>query len=90
MQPIEGNSKHICRIYELFNCQQLIEEPAWVTFDTAAIIGHIGMTCRRNTVNSEVYQMALSDHYLVYCIRKINGEVTKDQNVIKTRMMNTI
>ena len=32
--------------------------------------------------------MALSDHYLVYCIRKFNGEVTKDHKVIKTRKMN--
>ena len=27
VQPIEGNSKHICHIYELFNFLQLIEEP---------------------------------------------------------------
>ena len=32
--------------------------------------------------------MALSDHSLVYCIRKFNGEVTKDHKVIKTRKMN--
>ena len=31
--------------------------------------------------------MALSDHYLVYCLRKFNGEVTKDHKVIKTREM---
>ena len=32
--------------------------------------------------------MALSDHYLVYCIRKFNGEVTKDHKIIKPRKMN--
>ena len=32
--------------------------------------------------------MALSEHYLVYCIRKFNGAVIKDHKVIKTRKMN--
>ena len=32
--------------------------------------------------------MALSNQYLVYCIRKFNGAVTKDHKVIKTRKMN--
>ena len=85
---MEGNSKHICHFYELFNFQQLIEEPTRVTLNTATIIDHIVTTCRRNIVNSGVYQMALSDHYLVYCIHKFNGEVTKDNEVIKTRKMN--
>ena len=87
-QSAEGNSKHICRIYELFNCQQLIEEPTLVTLNTAAIIDHIATTCSKNIVNSGVYKMALSDHYLVYCIRKFNGAVIKDHKVIKTRKMN--
>ena len=86
--PMEGNSKHICCIYELLNLQQLIEEPTRVNLNTATIIDHIATTCRRNIVNSGVYQMALSDDYLVYCIRKFNGEVTKDKKVIKTRKMN--
>ena len=67
---------------------QLIEEPTRVTLDTATIIDHIATPCPRNIVNSGVYQMALSDHYLVYCIRKFNGEVTKDHKVIKTRKRN--
>ena len=84
-QSAEGNSKHICRIYELFNFQQLIEEPTRVTLNTAAIIDHIARTCSKNIVNSGVYKMALSDHYLVYCIRKFNGAVMKDHKVIKNK-----
>ena len=59
-QSAEGNSKHICRIYELSNFQQLIEEPTRVTLNTAAIIDHIATTYSKNIVNSEVYKMALS------------------------------
>ena len=32
--------------------------------------------------------MALDDHYLVYCIRKLNGEATNDQKVFQTRKIN--
>ena len=84
---MEGNSKYTC-IYELFNLQHLIEEPTRVTLNTATIIDHIATTCRRNIFNSGVYQIALSDHCLVYCIRNFNGEITKDHKVIKTRKMN--
>ena len=84
-QLAEGNSKHSCRIYELFNFQQLIEEPTRVTLNTAAIIDHIVTTCCKSIVNSWAYKMALSDHYLVYCRRKFNGAIIKDHKVIKTR-----
>ena len=52
VQPMEGNSKHICHIYELFNFLQLIEELTWVTLDTATVIDHIATTCPRNIVDS--------------------------------------
>ena len=29
----------------------------------------------------------MSDHYLVYCLRKLNGARRKDHKVIKTRSM---
>ena len=88
VHAMDGNAKYICRIYELLNFKQLIEEPTRVTLNTATIIDHIATTHCRNIVDSWVYQMALSDHYLVYCIRKFNGAVTKDHKVIKTRKMN--
>ena len=34
--------------------------------------------------------MVVIDHYLVYCIRKFNGEVTKDHKVIKIRKINKL
>ena len=71
----------------LLKSQQYIEEPTRVNLNTASTVDHIATICCRNIVNSGVYQLALSDHYLVYCIRKFNGEVTKDHKVIKTRKM---
>ena len=66
----------------LLKSQQHIEEPTRVNLNTASTVDHIATICCRNIVNSGVYQLALSDHYLVYCIRKFSGEVTKDHKVL--------
>ena len=81
-------AKKICRLCELFSFKQFIKEPTRATLNTATIIDHIATTYPMNIVNSGVYQVTLSNRYLVYCIRKFNGAITVDQNVIKTRTMN--
>ena len=86
-QPIDNNSKHMLDLYELFSFKQLVEEPTRVTLTTSSIIDHIATTCARNIVKSGVHEVSMSDHYMVYCIRKFNGAVDKDHKVIKTRKM---
>ncbi len=86
-QPIENDSKHMSDIYELFSFKQLIEEPTRVTLTTSSIIDHIATTKVPNIVESGVHKVSLSDHFMVYCIRKFNGAVIKDHKVIKTRKM---
>ena len=86
-QPIDNNSKHMLDLYELFSFKQLVEEPTRVTLTTSSIIDHIATTCARNIVKSGVHEVSMSDHYMVYCIRKFNGAVEKDHKVIKTRKM---
>ena len=84
----EGNAKHICNLYELFCFTQLIEEPTRVTLNSATIIDHIATTCPGNIIEAGVRKISLSDHYMVYCIRKLNGSLTKGHKMIKTRKMN--
>ena len=86
-QPMVNDAKHLCNLYELFSLKQLIEEPTRVTLNTSTIIDHIATTCVRNIVDSGVLEVSLSDHYLVYCIRKFNGAVEKGHKMIKTRKM---
>ena len=57
------------------------------TLDTSSIIDHIATTCARNIVKSGVHEVSMSDHYMVYCIRKFNGAVEKSHKMIKTRKM---
>ena len=86
-QPIDNNSKHMLVLYELLSFKQLVEEPTRVTLTTSSIIDHIAITCARNIVKSGVHEVSMSDHYMVYCIRKFNGAVEKDHKVVKTRKM---
>ena len=32
----------------------------------------------------------MSDHYLVYCLKKLNGAHREDQKIIETRSMKTL
>eukprot|EP00794_Sanderia_malayensis_P016541 gene16541-18216_t len=86
-QPIDNNSKHLLGLYELSSFKQLVEEPTRVTLTTSSIIDHIATTRARNIVKSGVYEVSLSDHSMVYCIRKFNGAVEKGHKIIKTRKM---
>ena len=86
-QELDNNAKHISSLYELFSSKQLIEEPTRVTLDTATVIDHVATTCPRNIIKSGVLEVSLSDHYMVYCIRKFNGTVEKGHKKIKTRKM---
>ena len=83
-QLIDNNSKHMLDLYELFSFKQLVEEPTRVTLTASSIIDHIATTCARNTVKSGVHEVSMSDHHMVYCIRKFNGAIEKDHKVIKT------
>ena len=81
-QTPDNNTKHISSLYELFSFKQLIEEPTRVTLDTATIIDDIATTSPRNIIKSGVLEVSLSDHYMVYCIRKFNGAVEKGATLI--------
>ena len=83
----DNNAKHISSLYEIFSFKQLIEEPTRVTLVTVTVIDHVATTCPRNIIKSGVLEVSLSDHYLVYCIRKFNGAVEKGHKNIKTRKM---
>ena len=45
------------------------------------------MTCPNNVLESGLLKISMSDHYMVYCIRKLNSSFKKDHKAIKTRNM---
>ena len=86
-QAIDINTKHLIGLYELFSFKQLIKEPTRVTLTTSSVIDHIATTYARNIIESGVHKISLTDHYMVYCIRKFNGAIEKGHKMIKTRKM---
>jgi len=68
---MDSNAKHLINIYEPFTCKQLIKESTHVTASTSAIVDHISKTYPRNI--AEVVLISLSDHFMVFCVRKFEG-----------------
>ena len=84
---MDSNAKHLTNIYELFTFKQLITEPTRVTANSSSIIDHIATTSPRNIVTAGVIPISLSDHFMVFSVRKFEGGVIKDHKTIKTRRM---
>ena len=51
------------------------------------MIDHIATTNKSNIVVSDVKEISLSDHFLVYCVRKFRGASKKQHKIISTRPM---
>ena len=81
-QRIDNGTGHVISLYELFSFSQLIKEPTRVTLDISSIIDHITTTCARNIIKSGVHEVSMSDHNMVYCIRKFNGAAEKGHKMI--------
>ena len=74
-------------MYEAYGLKQLIKEPTRETLRTSTLIDHVAVSEPRNIVGSGVLKMAMSDHYMVYCVRKFRGAWKKQHKKITTRQM---
>ena len=77
----------MCELYNLFSLKQLIEEPTRETLSSSTLIDHIATSSPSNIVESGVLQISMSDHFMVFCIRKSNSSLQKEHKMIKSRMM---
>ena len=80
-----AEAEHMSSIYALFNFQQVIDEPTRVTLETATIIDDLATTAARIIIRTGAHEVSLSDHFIVYRIRKFNGAINKDHKKIQTR-----
>ena len=58
-----------------------------MTLNTASLIDHIAVSIPENIPESGVLRVALSDHYVVYCIRKFMGSIKRQRKIITSRKM---
>ena len=79
--------KSIKDIYATYGLKQLIKEPTRVTVQSSTLIDHIAVSNTDNIVESGVLKITLSDHYLVYAVRKFQGGVKRQHKFIRTRQM---
>eukprot|EP00794_Sanderia_malayensis_P015140 gene15140-16696_t len=84
---LPAHSKRLLEIYSLFGFQQLIRKVTRETLTSKTLIDHIATTNQSNIVISEVREVSLSDHYMVYCVRKFRGASKKQHKSISTRHM---
>ena len=81
------HSMRILEFYNLFGFQQLIETGTRETLLSSTPLDHIARTSKSNIVTSGVYETSISDHYLVYCVRKFRGACKKQHKYITTRQL---
>ena len=67
------NSRHISNLYDLFSLKQIINEPTRVPLTTSTLIDHISTSYIDNILESGVHKVSMSDHYMVFCKRKLNA-----------------
>ena len=65
----------------------MITEPTRETENTSTIIDHIAVSDINNIVESGVVKAAISDHYVVYSVRKYQGGIKHNHKHIHTRQL---
>ena len=78
---LSPHSNRLLDIYNLFGLQQLIETATRETASSSILIDHVATNDKSNIVISGVHPLGLSDHYLVYCIRKFHGSSKKQHKI---------
>ncbi len=74
-------------LYELYQLSQLIDEPTRITMTTSSLIDHIITNTPEKISHSGVIHTGISDHSLVFAIRKIQIIQKKEKNTFEIRNM---
>ena len=85
--PVPGHTKRLKDLYQSFGLTQLISEPTRETENTSTLIDHIAVSNTNNIVESGVVKTAISDHYVVYSVRKYQGAIKNNHKHIHTRQL---
>ena len=82
-----AHAKRIKDIYATYDLMQLINEPTRVTVQSSTLIDHIAVSNTCNIKLSGVVKIALSDHYLVFAIKKFQCGFKRQRKFIPMRQM---
>ena len=73
-------------LYELYQLSQLIDEATRVTMTTTSLIDHMVTNTPEKISDSGVIHTGISDHSLIFAIRKISV-IKKQENIVEMRNM---
>ena len=79
-------TKKIKSLYELYQLSQLIDEATRVTMTTTSLIDHMVTNTPEKISDSGVIHTGISDHSLIFAIRKISV-IKKLENIVEMRNM---
>ena len=72
-------------ICDNFGFKQVISEPTRETVSKKTFINQIATRHPNNIIDSGFVQLAVSDHYLIHCIRKFMGNLSKVPKAFESR-----
>ena len=79
-------TKKIKSLYDLYQLSQLIDEATRVTMTTTSLIDHMVTNTPEKISDSGVIHTGISDHSLIFAIRKISV-IKKQENIVEMRNM---
>ena len=80
----EYHTKQLNDLLDIYQLTQIINEPTRVTEKSHTLIDLFITNDKENIVSSGVYPLSISDHYLIYAVRKI-GIPRSNPRFIQTR-----
>ena len=81
------STKKLNSLYELYQLFQLIEEPTRITMKSSSLIDHIVTNTPEKICHSSVIHTGISDHSIIFAIRKIRIIEKKENNTVEMRNM---
>lgn len=68
----DNGARHLNNIANIYDLHQLISEPTWITDKSSTLIDLVYTNCPERIVCSGLAHMSISDHSLVYALRKLS------------------
>ena len=66
----DNSASNLKEAYGTFRLEQLIKDPTRVTLSTSSLIDHLATSQPISVSVAGVHKIWLSDHYMVFCVRK--------------------
>ena len=83
----DATTKKLQSLYEIYQMSQLISEATRVTKQSATLIDHLATNKPEKISSSGVIHTGISDHSLIFAIRKINITIKEKERTIEIRNM---